>query len=113
MIAPKWNDESALPDGSYPVSDIQDEIEFIIKKPKTTWSISNDETICGTKKLIGKTNNGEKVPSLEVIEVVLVQCNLVDYPYQQKYEVLYTFTPSLNDEPSNLLFMKTYNPEFE
>ena len=36
IITPKWNDESALPDGSYPVSDIQDEIEFIIKKPKTT-----------------------------------------------------------------------------
>ena len=30
------------------------------------------------KKLIDKTNNGEKVPSLEVVEVVLVHCNLVD-----------------------------------
>ena len=28
-----------------------------------------------TKKLIDKTKNGEKVPSLEVLEVVLVQCN--------------------------------------
>ena len=34
-----------------------------------------------TKKLIGKTKNGEKVPSLEVAEVVLVQCNLVDNQY--------------------------------
>ena len=31
-----------------------------------------------TKKLINKTKNGEKVPSLEVVEVFLVQCNLVD-----------------------------------
>ena len=32
----------------------------------------------GTKKLIDKTKNGDKVPGLEVVEVVLVQCNLVD-----------------------------------
>ena len=31
-----------------------------------------------TKTLIDKTKNEEKVPSLEVVEVVLVQCNLVD-----------------------------------
>ena len=31
-----------------------------------------------TKKLIDETKNGENVPSLQVTEVVLVQCNLVD-----------------------------------
>ena len=46
-----------------------------------------------TKKLINKTKNGEKVPSLEVVEIFLIQCNLVDNQYQQKPEVLYTFTP--------------------
>ena len=30
------------------------------------------------KKLIGKTDNGENVPSLEVVEIVLVKCNLVE-----------------------------------
>ena len=35
------------------------------------------------KKLIDKTKNGENVWSLEVVEVVLVQCNLTDNPYQQ------------------------------
>ena len=35
-----------------------------------------------TKKLIDKTKNGENVPSLEVVEVVLVQCNLADNQYQ-------------------------------
>ena len=35
-----------------------------------------------TKRLIDKTKNGENVPSLEVVEVVLVQCNLVDNQYQ-------------------------------
>ena len=39
-----------------------------------------------TKKLINKTQNGQNVPSLEVVKVVLVQCNLVDNQYQQKSE---------------------------
>ena len=57
--------------------------------------------------------------SLEVVEVVLVQCNLVDNQYQQKSEVLRTFTPNkssaylLNVEPSNLVFLKTYSTEFD
>ena len=67
------------------------------------------------KKLIDKTKNGENITSLELVELVLVQCNLVDKQYQQKFEVLYTFTPNksygylLNVEPSNLVFFKTYN----
>ena len=47
-----------------------------------------------TIKLIDKIKDEENVPSLEVIEVVLVQCNLVDNRYQQQSEVLYTFTPN-------------------
>ena len=72
-----------------------------------------------TKKLIGKTKNGEKLPRLQVVEVVLVQCNLVDNQYQQKSEILYIFTHNksdtylLNVEPSNLVFLKTYNTVFD
>ena len=47
-----------------------------------------------TKKLIDKTKNAENVPSLEVVEVVLVQYNLVENQYQQTPEVLRTFTPN-------------------
>ena len=32
--------------------------------------------------------------SLEVVKVVLVLCNLVDNQYQEKFAVLYAFTPS-------------------
>ena len=32
IIAPAWNDEFGLPDGFYSVSDIQDYIQYIIKK---------------------------------------------------------------------------------
>ena len=31
IIAPTWNDESELPDGTYSVSDIQDYVEHFIK----------------------------------------------------------------------------------
>ena len=61
--------------------------------------------------------NREKVSSLEVVEVVLVQCNLVDNQYQQNFEISYTFTANksyaylLNVGPSNLVFLKTYNIE--
>ena len=57
--------------------------------------------------------------SLEVVEVFLVQCNLVDNQYQQKPEALYTFMPNkpyaylVNVEPGNLVFLKTYNTEFD
>ena len=37
-----------------------------------------------TKKLIDKIKNGENVSSAEVVEVVLVQCNLADNPYEEK-----------------------------
>ena len=72
-----------------------------------------------TQKLIDKTKNGEKVRSLQVVEVFLVQCNLADNQYQQKSKVLYTFTPNkpyaylLNVELNNLLSLKTYNAEFD
>ena len=64
------------------------------------------------RKTNSKTKNGENVPSHEVVEVVLVQCVLVDNQYQQKSEILCSFTPSksyaclLNVEPSNLVFGK-------
>ena len=55
----------------------------------------------------------------QVVLVVLVQYNLVDNQYQQKSEVLYTFTLNkssvylLNVEVSNLVSLKTYTREFD
>ena len=39
------------------------------------------------KKLVEKTKNGENVPSIQVVEVVLVQYNLGGNQYQQKSEI--------------------------
>ena len=142
-----WNYEFELQDGSDADSDIQDYMGFIFKKHETLTTIppihvyikrinnrlvfkikdgynlelQTSETMKlfdSTKKLIDETKNGENVPSLEVVEVVLVQCNLVDNQYQQKSEI-YTFTLYksyaylLNIESSNLLFLKTCNIEFD
>ena len=72
-----------------------------------------------TKKIIDKIKSGENVPIPEIVEVVLVQCNLVDYQYQQKSEESYTFTRKksyaylLNVEPRNLVVLKSYNFQFD
>ena len=44
-----------------------------------------------TKNKTNKDNSGEIVPNLEVFEVVLINCNIVNNDYQQDSRVLYTF----------------------
>ena len=46
------------------------------------------------KNEITKYENGENVPHLEITEVVLVHCNIVNNDYQQDSRVLYTFDPN-------------------
>ena len=66
-----------------------------------------------TKKLIDKTKNGENAPIPEIVEVVLVQCDLTDNQYQQIFEVLYTlqlnkyYAYLINVKPSNLMILET------
>ena len=47
-----------------------------------------------TENKITKVKNGENVPNLEITEVVLVNCNMVNSDYQQDLRVLYTFVPN-------------------
>ena len=44
-----------------------------------------------TESKINKDKNGENVPHLEIVELVLVHCNLVNNDYQQDSRILYTF----------------------
>ena len=69
-----------------------------------------------TENKITKDKNGENVPHLEITEVVLVHCIIVNNDYQQDSRVLYTFVPnkpfgSLPEiSPVNHIFLKTeYN----
>ena len=46
-----------------------------------------------TESKINKVKNCENVPHLEVVELVLVHCNLVNNDYQQDSRILFTFVP--------------------
>ena len=99
IIVPTWNYEFELLDGPYSVS----RLCWMYHQKKTTLTtifpvrvyinkINNRyklelqlpeimKMFGSTKKLIGKKNNGENVPRLDVVEVGLVKCNLVDNQY--------------------------------
>ena len=47
-----------------------------------------------TEKNIDQDEDGEDVPKLESVEVVLVHYNLVNNKYQQASKVLFTFVPN-------------------
>ena len=68
---------------------------------------------------ITKDKNGENVPRLEVVELVLVHCNLVNNDYQHNSRILYAFVPNktfgslLEISPTNHVFLKAFNSEFQ
>ena len=123
ISAPTWIETFDLPDGSYNIPEIQDYIEYIIKKHETIGETAPiliyANTITNrivskiktgyklellskeTMKLLGSTKdtidadkNSENVPRLENVEVVLVHCNLVNNSYQQHSRVLFIFVPN-------------------
>ena len=110
--APTWSEEFKLLDGSYSISDIQDYLQYILKKysesfenpsikiyvnkieNRVTFNIKNGYCLelltPETMKLLGSTEskitkdkNGENIPPLEIVELVLIHCNLVNNNYQQ------------------------------
>ena len=148
ISVPTWNDKFELPDGSYSVPDIQDYFEYILKKHeenvdkpsiqiyvtkienRVIFKIKNGyslelltpetmKLLGSTKSKITKDKNGENVPHLEITEVVLVHCDIVNNDYQQDSKVLYTFLPNkrfvslLEISPTNHIFLKTFNLEYD
>ena len=148
ISAPKWSEEFELLDGSYSISDIQDYFEYILKKHsesvdnppigiyvnrienRITFKIKSGYYLelltAKTMKLLGiaeskitKNKNGKNVPHLEVVELVLFHCNLVNNDYQQDSRILYTFVPNkafgslLEISPKTHVFLKTFNTEFQ
>ena len=148
IFAPTWNYKFELPDGSCSASDIQHYFEYILEKHgedidepsvqiyvnkiknRITLKIKKGDSLKlltpQTMKLLGSTENkitkdknGENVPHLEITEVILVHCNIVNNDYQQDSRVLYTFVPNkpfgslLEISPTNHIFLKTFNPEHD
>ena len=72
-----------------------------------------------TKNKITKDKNSENVPHLEITEVGLVDCNIVNSDYQQDSKILYNFVPNkpfgslLEISPTNHIFLKTFNLEYD
>ena len=130
------------------MSEIQDYFEYILKKhgentdkpsvqiyvskieTRVTFKIKNGYSLelltPETMKLLGSTKNklikdenGENVPHLEINEVILVHCNIVNNDCQQDSRVLYTFVPNkpfgslLEISPTNHIFLKTFNSEYD
>ena len=131
ISAPTWSEEFELPDGSYSVSDIQDYFEYILKKHsesvdnpsirmyinrienRITFKIKNGcylelltpetmKLLGSTESKITKDKNGENVPHLEVVELVLVHCSLVNNDYQQDSRIL------SHDEVNNEILKEIY-----
>ena len=123
ISAPTWNETFDLPDGSHNISEIQNYIEYIIKKHETIGenapiliyanTINNRivfkikigyklellsketmKVLESTKYIIDADKNNENVPRLENVDVVLVHCNLVNNSYQQHSRELFTFVPN-------------------
>ena len=73
------------------------------------------ELLGSTENKLTKDKNGENLPHLEVTEVVLVHCDIVNNDYQQDSIVLYTLVPNkpcgslLEISPTNHVFLKTFN----
>ena len=71
-----------------------------------------------TKSKITKDQNGGNLPYIEITEVVLIHCNVVNNSFQQNSRVLYTFIPNksfgqlLDISPKNFIFLKTSDSEF-
>ena len=63
--------------------------------------------------------NGEDIPHLEITELVLLCCDIVNNHYQQDSKVLYMFVPNkpfgslLEISPTNHIFLKTFNSEYD
>ena len=72
-----------------------------------------------TENKITKDRNGENVLHLEITEVVLVHCNIVNNDYQQNSRVLYTFVPNkpfgtlLEISPASHIFLETFNSKYD
>ena len=95
---------------------------------RITFTIKNGYSLeLETKKLLGSTKNkitadknGENFPHLEITEVVLFHwLSLINNDYQQDSWVLYTFVPNklfrslLEISPTNHIFLKTFNSEYD
>ena len=72
-----------------------------------------------TESKITKDKKSENVPHLEINELGLVHCSLVNNDYEPDLRILYIFVPNkpfgslLEISPKNHIFLKASNSEFQ
>ena len=94
------------------VNKIENRITFKIKNGYYLELLTPEtmKLLGSTESKITKDKNGKNVPHLEVVELLLAHCNLVNNDYQQDSRILYTFVPNkpfgslLETSPANHIF---------
>ena len=92
----------------------------IIFKIKTGYYLLTPEImqlLGNTKSKITKNENGENMFHLEIAEVVLAHCNVVNNDYQHDSRFSYMFVPNkyfgqLLDTPKMFIILKVFNADF-
>ena len=119
-ILKKHGEDIDKPSVQIYLNKIENRVTFKIKNGYSLELLSEEtmKLLGATENKITKDKNGENVPHLKITEVVLVYCNIVNNHYQQDSRVLYTFVPIkpfgslLEISPTNHIFLKTFNPEY-
>ena len=120
-ILKKHGEDIDKPSVQIYVNKIENRVTFKIKNGYSLELLTPEtmKLLGSTKNKITKDKNGENVPHLEITEVILVHCNIVSNNYQQDLKVFYTFVPnkpfsSLGEiSPTNHIFLKTFNSEYD
>ena len=102
------------------VNKIENSITFKIKNGYSLELLTKEtmKLLGSTENKITKGKNGENVLHLEITEVELVHCSMVNNDSQQNSRVLYTFVPNkpfsslLEISPTSHIFLKTFNSEY-
>ena len=81
------------PSRSIYINKIENRIRFKIKTGYYLKLLTPEtmKLLGSNKSKIIKDSNGKNVPYLEITEVVLIHCNVVNNSYQQKVKSLFTF----------------------
>ena len=120
-ILKKHGEDIDKPSVQIYVNKIENRVTFKIKNGYSLELLTPEtmKLLGSTENKIIKDKNGENVPHLEITVVVLVHCDIVNNDYQQDSRVLYTFVPNklfgslLEISPTNHIFLKTLNPEYD
>ena len=111
------------------VNKIKNRVTFKIRKGYYLELLTPEtmKLLGSTKSKITKDKNGENFPNLEIAELVLIHCNVVNNNYQQNSRILYTFVSNkpleissplefsspLEISSPNHIFLKTFNSDFK